>query len=71
MRLRQFLTVLVAWTITLSATGFPGLAGQDFGDQGYEVNPLEARVWLDRGKEPVLQRGERARIYYGFRRAPS
>jgi hypothetical protein len=26
--------------------------------------PLEARVWLDRGAEPVLRRGESARLYY-------
>jgi hypothetical protein len=26
--------------------------------------PLEARVWLDRGDEPVMRRGDRARIYY-------
>jgi Domain of unknown function (DUF4384) len=25
---------------------------------------LEARVWIDRGDEPILQRGERVRIYY-------
>ena len=28
------------------------------------VYPLEARVWLDRGEEPVMRRGDRARIYY-------
>ncbi len=27
-------------------------------------SPLEARVWLDRGDEPVLQRGDRVRVYY-------
>ena len=26
--------------------------------------PLEARVWFDRGDEPVVQRGERLRVYY-------
>jgi hypothetical protein len=26
--------------------------------------PLEARVWLDRGEEPVFTRGESARLYY-------
>lgn len=25
---------------------------------------LEARIWLDRGDEPLLQRGERVRLYY-------
>ena len=32
--------------------------------QDYEVDPIEARVWLDRGNDPVLQRGESARLYY-------
>jgi len=32
--------------------------------QESEAYPLEARVWLDRGHEPVLQRGETARLYY-------
>ncbi len=27
-------------------------------------SPLEARVWLDRGDQPVLQRGDRVRVYY-------
>ncbi|HIF22973.1 MAG TPA: hypothetical protein EYQ27_13975, partial [Gemmatimonadetes bacterium] len=28
------------------------------------ASPLEARVWLDRGNEPVLQRGNRVKVYY-------
>ena len=32
--------------------------------QENEAYPLEARVWLDRGHDPVLQRGETARVYY-------
>ena len=32
--------------------------------QEYEEYPLEARVWMDRGHEPVLQRGESVRLYY-------
>ncbi|MCH7562642.1 MAG: DUF4384 domain-containing protein [Gemmatimonadetes bacterium] len=28
------------------------------------MDRLEARVWLDRGDEPVLRRGERVRVYY-------
>jgi hypothetical protein len=31
--------------------------------QGQDV-PLEARIWLDRGEEPTLRRGESARLYY-------
>ena len=30
----------------------------------YEADPLEARVWLDRGDEPVLAAGEGVRVYY-------
>ncbi len=30
----------------------------------YEAYALEARVWLDRGAEPVLRRGDRVRVYY-------
>ncbi len=26
--------------------------------------PLEARVWLDRGEEPLLQQGDQVRVYY-------
>ena len=29
-----------------------------------EGGGLETRVWLDRGDEPVLRRGETVRIYY-------
>ena len=29
-----------------------------------ENDPLEARLWLDRGDEPVVQRGERVGVYY-------
>jgi hypothetical protein len=29
-----------------------------------EASPLEVRVWLDRGDEPVLRRGDRVRVYY-------
>jgi len=38
----------------------PGLRGQAPGDGG----GLEARVWLDRGDEPVLRRGETVRVFY-------
>ncbi len=37
-----------------------GLAAQDYPD----ADALEARIWLDRGEEPLLQRGDRVRIYY-------
>ena len=28
------------------------------------AEPVEARVWLDRGEEPLLQRGDQVRVYY-------
>src|SRR5688572_25246014 len=28
------------------------------------ITPLEGRIWLDKGAEPTLQRGETARLYY-------
>ncbi|MGM0669813.1 MAG: DUF4384 domain-containing protein, partial [Gemmatimonadota bacterium] len=32
--------------------------------QEWEEYPIEARVWMDRGHEPVLQRGELVQLYY-------
>jgi hypothetical protein len=37
-----------------------GLLAQDYP----QTDSLEARIWLDRGDEPLLQRGDRVRIYY-------
>ena len=31
---------------------------------GSSDQPVEARIWLDRGVDPVLQQGDRARVYY-------
>ncbi|MCJ7630224.1 MAG: DUF4384 domain-containing protein [Longimicrobiales bacterium] len=59
MRTRQLMAVLV-----VGVTAWSGIVPTTAAAQGSEVYPLEARVWLDRGDEPVLQRGERARIYY-------
>jgi hypothetical protein len=49
--------------IVILGAGF-GLAQTPIHAQEYQADPLEARVWLDRGHEPVLQRGETARLYY-------
>ena len=54
-------------SIMLLAVGiltWSGLAPGVVHAQDPGAYPMEARVWLDRGAEPVLQRGERARIYY-------
>jgi hypothetical protein len=40
-------------------------AASGAGAQAQEEPPaLETRVWLDRGEEPVLQRGDQVRVYY-------
>jgi hypothetical protein len=59
MKVLRLLTGLVVAVTVQQGLHHSALAAQDYG-----VYPLEARVWLDRGDEPVLQRGERARIYY-------
>ena len=57
MRIRQLTAVLA---VGVAAWPGPSVARA----QDVQPYPLEARVWLDRGADPVLQRGERARIYY-------
>jgi hypothetical protein len=59
MRMWQSISMMAAGLMALSGLIQPAAAAQD-----YDTNPLEARVWLDRGSEPVLERGDRARIYY-------
>jgi hypothetical protein len=59
MRAQRLFTTLTAALLTgLGADRIPADA------QEYEEYPIEARVWLDRGQEPVLQRGEGVRVYY-------
>ncbi len=49
----------------LAVFGSLALAGAGASAQDLVPTPeLEARVWLDRGDEPLLQRGERVRLYY-------
>jgi hypothetical protein len=50
--------------LTLAVTVQHGMPPAPVEGQDPWAYPLEARVWLDRGEEPVLRRGERARIYY-------
>ncbi|HUF77031.1 MAG TPA: DUF4384 domain-containing protein, partial [Longimicrobiales bacterium] len=55
MRITTFLGITL-----LSSAVAAGASGQ-----AQEAAPaLEARVWLDRGEEPVLQRGDQVRVYY-------
>lgn len=59
MRARRILAVL-----TVLAGAGAGTPGPSVHAQEYEEYPMEARVWLDRGHEPILQRGESVRLYY-------
>jgi hypothetical protein len=59
MRVKKLSTVLMV----ILAVGL-GSVHASAHAQDYQADPLEARVWLDRGHEPVLQRGETARVYY-------
>lgn len=52
--------LLALLTLTVTALGAPSLDAQAPG----EAAALETRVWLDRGDEPVLRRGETVRIFY-------
>ena len=55
MRPTTFLTVPLLWSALVA----------DAGGQAQESGPaLETRVWLDRGEEPILQRGDQVRVYY-------
>lgn len=61
MDIRRSIGVLAL--LLASAGGLPvGLSAQEYAET--DANALEARVWLDRGEEPLLQRGDRVRIYY-------
>ena len=52
----------------LAVSLLPGIMGTlaaGASGQVQEAEPvLETRVWLDRGEEPVLQRGDQVRVYY-------
>jgi len=59
MRLTPVPLILALVTLIAPLSGSAlggGVAGQE--------PELEVRVWIDRGDEPVLERGDRARIYY-------
>ena len=44
--------------------GSQGIGAQDPSAGDPDPVALEARVWLDRGVDPVLRRGDRVRVYY-------
>lgn len=49
------------WSAALLALG--GMAG-GLGAQAVEEPAWEARIWLDRGNDPVVDRGDKVRVYY-------
>ncbi len=49
---------VAAAALGVLAAAQPGLLAQDY------LGDIEARVWFDRGVEPVLDRGDRVRVYY-------
>lgn len=48
--------------MVLAAGAAPALAQEP--QNAAQDTAMEARIWLDRGDDPVLQRGDRVRIYY-------
>jgi hypothetical protein len=58
-RTKETMRTLVRFTaLVVCAAGSHPLAAQE------TAGALEARVWVDRGDEPVLHRGEDVRVYY-------
>ena len=61
---------MVARRVRTVATGIVAcvlaapVSGQEASGQSWEDYALEARIWLDRGASPVLERGEQVRVYY-------
>lgn len=54
--------ILQLGLMALAASAVPAVA-QEPQDAAQDTS-MEARIWLDRGEDPVLQRGDRVRIYY-------
>ncbi len=50
--------------IAILMVGAAALAASDAVAHAQPVDSLEARVWLDRGEEPVVRRGDEVRVYY-------
>ncbi len=61
MVVRGGIFVAGVWAVLAGAS--PSSA-QQAGGAAWEDYEIEARIWLDRGREPVLQNGERVRVYY-------
>ncbi len=65
MRTPRLLTTLAAALALIPGGVFNPAGSQEYQEyEEYQEPSIEARVWLDRGNEPVLQRGEGVRVYY-------
>ena len=61
----RLLTKIGALALALALAGAAEARAQSAPPVAFgPAQPVEARVWLDRGDEPILQRGDRLRIYY-------
>lgn len=53
----------VVWGLAAALVCSAPAMGQ-WSDDGWQDEPLSTRVWLDRGDDPVLERGDEVRLYY-------
>ena len=62
------IVLLMSKRVLLAALAVIGVPGSPAGASADPAKPsppvLEARIWLDRGVEPVLQSGEHVRVYF-------
>ena len=58
---RALALAVTAWTCAA-----PAASGQRFeeGARPRSVDPVEARVWLDRARSPIVREGEEVRLFY-------
>lgn len=57
-------TVAVLAVVGLGVDGPVVGAQEPTYDEAYDTGDLAAHLWFDRGEEPLLERGERVRVYY-------
>lgn len=58
------LALLVGLALLAGAPASAQNPGSGYGSAGFGADAIDARVWLDRGKDPVVRRGDRVRLYY-------
>ena len=68
--MRTTITAASLLFAALAVTPLPGWAAESYAHAGQDAydyvadDSLEARVWLDRGAEAVVERGDDVRVYY-------